>query len=203
MIVKKIEPPVSIDRVPARQPMDQQNWLAAKEVRARFGIRHDGSSILLAFHVNEPQVRAVNTGFNSRVWEDSCVEFFLMLDGDPNYYNFEFNAIGTLLGAYGPDRHRRELLPEAELQQIRTLPSLGREVILNLEGGIIWTLSVSIPATTLCHSPLASLSGIRATGNFYKCGDLLNRPHYLSWQPVQTVQPDFHSPRFFGELVFE
>ena len=37
-------------------------------------------------------------------------------------------------------------------------------------------------------------------GNFYKCGDATEMPHYLSWNPIQTERPDFHRPEFFGEL---
>ena len=120
--------------------IDYQNWVPAEAVKASFDISHRGSSILIRYVVQEPQVRAVNKGFNSSVWEDSCVEFFISLEGDKNYYNFEFNAIGTLLGAYGPDRHQREGLPEKVLQLIQTTPSLGTELIENLEGDILWEL---------------------------------------------------------------
>ena len=39
-------------------------------------------------------------------------------------------------------------------------------------------------------------------GNFYKCGDLTQREHYLSWNRVACAEPDFHRPEFFGELEF-
>ena len=39
--------------------------------------------------------------------------------------------------------------------------------------------------------------------NFYKCGDELQTPHFLSWNPIQIEQPDFHRPDFFGTLEFE
>ena len=38
--------------------------------------------------------------------------------------------------------------------------------------------------------------------NFYKCGDLTVHPHFLSWNPVTSEQPDFHRPCDFGELYF-
>ena len=28
--------------------------------------------------------------------------------------------------------------------------------------------------------------------NFYKCGDKTAHPHYVSWAPINTPQPDFH-----------
>jgi hypothetical protein len=39
--------------------------------------------------------------------------------------------------------------------------------------------------------------------NFYKCGDELQTPHFLSWNPIEIDQPDFHRPDFFGTLEFE
>ncbi len=39
--------------------------------------------------------------------------------------------------------------------------------------------------------------------NFYKCGDELQTPHFLSWNPIEIEKPDFHRPDFFGTLRFE
>jgi len=182
--------------------ISNQNWAEAPEVKAGFSIRHDGSSIYLFYKVEEPQVRAVNTEFNSSVWEDSCVEFFLALDGDDHYYNFEINAIGTVLGAYGMDRHQRNHLPASVLSQIETVPSLGRDPIKTLDQCTLWNMKIVIPVSVLNYSNIETLSGMDAHANFYKCGDKLKQPHFLSWQPVLTPKPDFHTPHYFGQLSF-
>ena len=189
--VKKVEHQISF-----------QNWVDAPQVSAAFSIRHDNSSIYLYYRVEEPQVRAINKGFNSSVWEDSCVEFFIAFDGEKGYYNFEINAIGTLLGAYGPDRHQREWLSEDDLVQVRTSPSLGRMPIENLDEHTTWTLEVNIPVRVLKFSQIDDLAGRDAHCNFYKCGDKLKQPHFLSWKQVILPTPDFHQPRFFGQLSF-
>lgn len=202
MIVEKISgQALAPDRL--EHSISNQNWIEAAQVSAGFSIRHDGSSIYLYYQVKEPEVRAVNTGYNSSVWEDSCVEFFLSLgaDGD-NYYNFEINAIGTVLGAYGPDRNQREWLSESLLSQVETTPSLGRQVIEKLEETTSWSMGVRIPVQVLTFSGIGDLSGLDGHGNFYKCGDKLKHPHYLSWKPVVLPAPDFHQPRFFGQLSF-
>jgi len=36
--------------------------------------------------------------------------------------------------------------------------------------------------------------------NFYKCGDGLSKPHYLSWKPIVAEKPDFHRPEFFSTI---
>ncbi|MFO7668541.1 MAG: carbohydrate-binding family 9-like protein [Bacteroidales bacterium] len=199
MIVSRIS--CGIDQNPLPE-IGHPNWVPAPGVSASFDISHRGTSILLKYMVREPQVRAVNTGFNSPVWEDSCVEFFISLEGDDHYYNFEFNAIGTVLGAYGPDRHHREWIPEETLELIQVNPSLGWEVIANREGDVRWELDIILPVKLFCHHRVTDLAGNRARANFYKCGDKLDKPHFLSWNPVLTPEPNFHTPQFFGALDF-
>ncbi len=201
MIVEKI---TGTDHLPAKaeHPISNQNWVEAPDVHARFSIRHDGTAIYLYYQVEEPQVRAVNTALNSPVWEDSCVEFFLSFDNDDGYYNFEINAIGTVLGAYGIDRHKRFHLADSLLTLISTTPSLERKPIKSLEKKTFWSMQATIPVRVLHFSRIKSLSGMDAYANFYKCGDKLIRPHFLSWKPVLTSTPDFHVPRYFGQLSF-
>ncbi len=190
-------------RIQGSEKISHQNWVPAKQVRASFDIRHDGPNLYLEYYVTENQVRAVNTEFNSPVWEDSCVEFFFSLKGDEDhYYNFEFNAIGTVLGAYGPGRHERSWLAPEILSGIGTLPSLGREPFGVKEGKTSWSLRVIIPAVALVFSKIGSFTGVDGYANFYKCGDKLKEPHYLSWNPVMTDRPDFHTPRYFRHLSF-
>lgn len=201
MIVEKI---TGTDRLPdeAEHPISNQNWVEAPGVQVGFSIRHDSSSIYLCYHVEEPQIRAVNTKINSPVWEDSCVEFFLAFGGDDGYYNFEINAIGTVLGAFGIDRNKRFHLADSLLTQIETTPSLERKPIENLEQRTFWSMRIIIPVRIFHFSNIKSLSGVDAQANFYKCGDKLKQPHFLSWKPVLTSTPDFHTPKYFGQLYF-
>lgn len=183
--------------------MDHQNWLKAISVRASFNIYHDGTHIYLTYFVKEEQVRAVNTEFNSPVWEDSCVEFFFSPPGvGDSYYNFEFNAIGAVLGAFGKNRYERNPLQPSTLEKIEVIPSLGRNPLGSIDKPTRWNLWVKIPVSVLTFSHIEDLSELDAHGNFYKCGDLLDHPHYLSWKPVLSPDPDFHLPNYFGQLSF-
>ena len=60
-------------------------------------------------------------------------------------------------------------------------------------------LALDIPASTF---GLETFAGLQARGNFYKCGDRLPVPHYLSWAPIGTPKPDFHRPEYFDRLIF-
>ena len=201
MIVEKIK---GLDEAPrkAEYSISKQNWVEAPHVSVDFSIRHDGTAIYLYYQVDEPQVRAVNTGYNSPVWEDSCVEFFIAFEGDDGYYNFEINAIGTVLGAFGSDRNKRTHLPDSFLSKIETIPSLGRDPIESLDERTVWDMQLIIPIELFHFSTLKNLSGVDAHANFYKCGDKLKQAHFLSWKPVLTSKPDFHTPRYFGQLSF-
>jgi len=196
---------VSKNGIPSEtHSIGHRNWVDVEGIKATFTIGHDSSNIYLSYTVVEPQVRAVNTAFNSPVWEDSCVEFFFSPARDKSYYyNFEFNAIGALLVGYGKDRHQRERLPESVLKQVETLASLGNEPIAGIWGETQWDLQVKIPVGVLVFHKIEDLSGVTAKGNFYKCGDKLEHPHYLSWEPVGSPQPNFHLPEYFGELSFQ
>jgi len=199
MIISRISCAVGEAGLPT---LDHRNWVEAPDVHVEFDMHHRGTSILFRFKVREPQVRAVHTGFNSEVWKDSCVEFFFSPGDDPDYYNFEFNAIGTVLGAYGPDRHHRMWIPEEILEQIQITPSLGTDPIENLTGNPDWELDIVLPVTVFHHHRITDIAGTRGRGNLYKCGEDLDRPHYLSWLRVVTPLPDFHRPEFFGPLEF-
>jgi hypothetical protein len=78
-------------------------------------------------------------------------------------------------------------------------PSLGTEPFGLREEPTAWELALVIPASTF---GLETFSGLHARGNFYKCGDRLPVPHYVSWAPIATPKPDFHRPEYFDELFF-
>ena len=199
MFVSRISCAVTGDCLPE---LSHRNWVEAPDVSVLFDIHHRGTSVLLKFRVTEPQVKARHTGFNSPVWEDSCVEFFISLEKDRAYYNFEFNAIGSVLAAYGPDRYHREPFPGELLERIQVNPSLGTRPIEDMRGIVSWDLDIVLPVALFHHHQVWDIAGMKARGNLYKCGEKLDRPHYLSWQSVDTEKPDFHRPEFFGELEF-
>jgi hypothetical protein len=168
----------------------------------RFAIAHSGDCIFIKFNVVEKFVRADNRLNNSPVSQDSCVEFFISLNGGGEYYNFEFNCIGTCKAAFGPkDRKERDSLPDGIIDQINryALIKTGKKY---RDGLVAWELTVSIPATVFCYDQLRSFKGLKSTANFYKCGDNLPEPHFIVWNDVKAANPDFHLPEFFGKIHF-
>jgi len=156
--------------------------------------------ILLKYRVHESHIRADNMKLNSEVYKDSCVEFFIST-GTDFFYNFEFNCIGTAYAAYGIPGDR-ELLEEKEVSRIRAFSTLGGNPIPVREQTEPWELTVAIPFEILREKEFRTPEDQKFHANFYKCGDELPRPHFLSWNPIETEEPDFHQPNFFGEIRF-
>lgn len=168
-----------------------------------FRIAHTGASILLHYKVTESSVRAKYAEDNSTVCKDSCVEFFFMPAHDGIYYNIECNCAGVLKLAVGMNRHERETASSEVLKEVKRWSSLPAAPFSEQYGEISWEMAIVVPCAAFFKHTFLLLDGMSASGNFYKCGDELRTPHFLSWQPVLLPAPDFHAPLFFGLLEFE
>lgn len=157
--------------------------------------------LFIRFHVHGNCLRAVNYTNNSPVYEDSCVEFFVQHEGADSYFNFEFNCIGTCLASKRVSREDKNYLSDQQIDSIIRFASLGKKPFMEMEGIFAWELIVGIPFSCFEVNPKQLPDKMRA--NFYKCADLTELPHYVSWSPIDTEEPNFHVPRCFGEIFFE
>ncbi|MFV0417186.1 MAG: carbohydrate-binding family 9-like protein [Dysgonomonas sp.] len=171
--------------------------------KVTFKMAHNGTHLFLQYFVEENEVLAKTEIDNGPVWTDSCVEFFISFDNSSYYYNAEFSCIGKALLAYRPGRENAIHADAGIMNSIKRYSSLGAETFGSRKGDFEWNLLVVIPVSAYWKSDIKTFSGVTARANFYKCGDNLATPHYLSWNPILTEKPDFHIPQFFGELKFE
>jgi hypothetical protein len=165
---------------------------------------YSGRYLYVRFDVQERKVRVRFTGFQDPVYKDSCVEFFVDMFPDlkAGYINFEANAAGAFLVAFGPDRHHRRPFRKEELRGFKSSSSIKGPVDEDIPAGR-WALAYRIPLDLFRKVYGREIQrGQRAAGNFYKCGDETEFPHYGAWSPVGTPAPDFHRPEFFGTLTF-
>ena len=185
-----------------QHPIDVVNWSEYPYRPAvSFRIAHNGGNILLNFKVDEDDIRAVNDKDNGSVWCDSCVEFFVNFGGD--YYNIESNCIGIILIGMGEERENRQRLGNDILSQVKRWSSLGTKAIGEADNKSgKWEVSLIIPKSIFVNDPITDFGGMVARGNFYKCGDDLKEPHFLSWNRIDFAKPNFHLPQFFGKLKF-
>lgn len=182
-----------------KTPIQQASWKKypyAPKATVQVGCR--GDLLMLRFEVTEEKIQAHASETHGRVWEDSCVEFFFEPVPNEGYYNLEFNALGISKMAFGFSREGRVNLPLWLTDQVRLSSRIER-----LPGAEPkWTLTAIIPAKIFHHHHIPEFIGSKARGNFYKCGDLLPTPHFLSWKRIETPEPDFHQPKFFGDILF-
>ena len=171
--------------------------------KATFKMFHDVKNIYIKFNVTENDIKATVTEDQGRTWTDPCVEFFVSPEGNLDYYNFECTCTGKLLLAWHPADAPKESANKEVLDSVKRTPSLGTEPFALRNGEHSWSVIEVIPATALFRSNVEKLDGKEMTGNFYKCGDELPTPHFLSWKAIDWASPSFHRPEQFGKLLFE
>lgn len=183
------------------QKIDNEPWpLPGQNPNVNFIMAYNDDAIIIQYTVEEKYALAKYTQINDEVWQESCVEFFIQFENDKAHYNFEFNCLGTPLVGYGIGRNRTRFSAEI-ISKIET--KLHRLEATDTNELTRWKLIIRIPFTLFQKHNISSLTGVRAKGNFYKCGDELPEPKYLCWNNIELEKPNFHAPEFFGDLVFE
>lgn len=170
-----------------------------------FRLAYGEEALLVEYRVTENDTQAVADKDNGRVWEDSCVEMFLSPYPDSDiYYNLEANCLGTVLFANRGGGRDAEHAPEEILKAIERHSSIAQHAPLaRMEGKQTWTLSLKVPYSAFWKDTQQFPPRMAMRANFYKCGDKMARPHFLSWSPIYTPKPNFHLPQFFGHIVWE
>jgi hypothetical protein len=166
-------------------------------------IAYNSNELFIQYKVKEQAVKAVETENNGKVWTDSCVEFFLSPDKNDVYYNLEINCIGTALLGYRKKGDPTEQASDETLNSIRRVSSLGNKPFSERKKQTGWYITVAIPWEAFFKHTLKPVAGKKMKGNFYKCGDELSVPHFVSWTKITNEKPAFHMPEFFGGLEFE
>ncbi len=193
-VVKKVTAPdwANIERV----ELHHQPWLEPCGVMAWAQLCHDGENLYVRMEAKEENVRATLTGALDQVCNDSCLEFFFApVKDDARYFNLEWNRLENAYVGFGAERKSR-------VRQILKKPAeVFAPKAFDLGGG--WGIEYRIPASFIrMYMPEFELSG-EAAGNFYKCGDETEIPHYLAWNDLTSERPDYHRRWDFGTLIFE
>jgi hypothetical protein len=192
-----------MDQQEGRLLIDTINWKGYDyKPDVALSIAYSDHEIFLKYYITENYFKAEKTESNQMVCEDSCVEFFVAPEDDGIYYNLEFNAIGTCLLGFGKDRASSRRAPPEIITKIRRLSTAGSKPIREKSGEFAWTITIAIPFDVFFNHQISDLKGKIFRANFYKCGDKLTVPHYVTWNQVITEIPDYHQPEHFGLLKF-
>jgi hypothetical protein len=193
----------ALDKQKVKYTIDTLNWKGYDyKPEVKFSIAYGDNEIFLKYYVTEDYFKAEKTETNQMVCEDSCVEFFVSPENDGIYYNLEFNGIGTILLGTGTGRADSKRADPGIISKIRRKTSVGKMPLKEKTGRFEWTITIAIPFEVFFHHKILDLKGKTFRANFYKCGDMLTVPHYVTWNPVGTENPDYHQPPYFGMLKF-
>lgn len=201
-----------LDNMP-KHAIDNAPWPEFGYVpEVSFSIGHNSRCLFIKYYVKEAMVKTTYHQANDPVHKDSCVEFFIAFNGEAEYYNFEFNAIGTCKLNFGTNRHNRKVISEKVIRTIQYLATIQNqhspdkkppeENPAEEKSGVQWDLTLIIPLEAFAEHKLNTLSGQKGFVNFYKCGDELPVPHFLCWNHIKSPNPDFHLPDYFGRIHF-
>lgn len=155
---------------------------------------YNANGIYIKFDSDEDNIIASFKNLNDHVFKESACEIFFMPNVSyPYYFNFEFNAIGTMRVGWGMGRADRVFL---ELDDIS---------IFEIESKVKekgFSVKVFIPYSFIL-SYVEEISAEYFLGNFHKCCEFKNPMHFATYYPVGTPSPDFHIPQYFDKLIFE
>ncbi len=194
-IIKKVDGPVTKESFKDANVAKFNNapW-------AKFPLAFNNEARLLytdeALYVNlktdEKPLIAHQFSRNSTVFQDSCMEFYFSPDiDDPHFMNFEMNPICAAYISYAASRSDVKFLRETyDIFDIQS-------EINNNE----WNIYYKIPVDFLLNYFEKISDEFR--GNFTKCADSSPHPHYNCWNIIETPDPDFLCPEYFGMLKFE
>ena len=176
----------------------------------RFRIAYSQQMLFIEYYVKEANIKALySEDKDSKPFKDSCCEFFFSPECNNNYYNMELNCIGKGTFAFrrGGRKGPKIAYGEEIMKRIFRYSTLGEAPIetCGKETGELfeWKLTVAIPLECFTETPMNELQGKTMRANFYKCGDDMPKPHFLTWNRIELEKPDFHTPDFFCTLTFE
>lgn len=179
--------------------IDNHQWTEKTDICATAQIAYDETAIYAYLTAKEKAVLARYTTQTSPVWTDSCLEFFFCpIEGDLRYFDFESNPNGSTFVGFG--RNSQEIL---RLVTVEAEKSIVSAETARTEDG--WSVLYTIPYDFLriIVPDFKPTSGMKIRANCYKCGDETEKPHFISWNRINSETPQFHRPQDFGLMIFE
>lgn len=197
-------------------PINCVNWPERNNgytPEASFKVIYSKTHLYIRYQVKEKALRATfSSDEGCKPWTEDCMELFISPNPDScQYFNIEMSCIGYgIVGKRTCSEDKERLLKE-ELDKIVRISTLGRKPFGDRvvsddcpEKFYEWSMIIAIPLDILCGAKgYKLLKGKDIRANVYKCGDNMLKPHYLSWSPIGTPKPNFHTPEYFGVFHFE
>lgn len=131
---------------------------------------------------------------NKPIYLDSSLCTYMRFGNAKSYFGFEMNANGALYASYGSDREQRTTFSNLFLQRFHCISNITPRY---------WAVTLCLP-----YEALAEVQDIPILGpgdvfycNFGKQKSSKPLEHYATWNPIDTLVPDFHRPEYFGKIT--
>lgn len=196
-------------------PLDVNNFyrtdLSDHRPKVQAKAVYDEAGLYIHFRVEDRYVRAVETKYHGKVWEDACVEFFVQPRPERGYFNFEINCGGTMLLSYeenpqwkGESLRKDGAVPWRLAKKVKIFHTLPKTVEPERAEPVTWDVEYHIPFAVLeaFLGDLGAPGGQTWRANFYKCAENNSHPHWASWSRIEG-ELDFHKPEYFAPIIFE
>ena len=176
-------------------------WTAGEREQTEARILWDSAYLYVSFVARDKHISAVLTERDDPVSRDDAVEVFIAPDTSNvrNYFNFEFNALGTILD-------RSPLVKRSSAWNAEDL-----KVGITIDGTLNdkadedhrWTTELAIPFATFAgFAPaLPPRDGDVWRLNLYRIGGAVNG-QFSVWSDTRTERPQYHVPERFGVVHF-
>ena len=194
--IKKVSTPIDWSTVPALElGVRYLDTPTSAKATARLAYTNDAIAVKLSAY--EPNIRAIEEGPLGEPCHDSCLEFFFSpIDGDDRYFNIEFNFNKCMFLGFGTGK--------SDLVRLIVDPDEAfAPIIEKTDEG--WEISYTVPFSFIKQffPDFDAKSGKRIRANCYKCADMMEPGHFLSWNRVNTDPLSFHTPSDYGLMIFE
>jgi hypothetical protein len=198
-MIYQVKTIASIDQIKQCETfhIDHFQWTKSYKPKAfgQMGFIEDYGFIISMTAMEKNPLRSY-TENDDPVYKDSAMEaFFNFMPEQTNnrYLNFEMNANGAMLSAFGNTNNREKL---------KHLTTFHASCSANMEEDC-WNITLILPMELICEvyqiQPLHK--GDNFTCNFYKISEDPSIEHYASFAPIDSIEPNFHLIEFFEKAV--
>lgn len=177
-------------------PIDNHLWLDPIDISCTAQVCYDEDAMYVRMTAKEKNIRAEETELLGMPCLDSCLEFFFRpFEDSLRYINIELNPNCCMWLGYRNEENK--LIRIEEPSSI-----LDAKAERTADG---WEVIYRVPAALIAKyfEGFKLESGRTIPANFYKCGDLTARKHYIAWNKIEQDDPAFHVPEWFGTTVLE
>lgn len=160
----------------------------------------DDQNLYVSFVALDKHISAVLTKRDDPVSRDDAVEIFIAPDSADvrQYFNFEFNALGTILDRSPHDNRSNSWNGDVSVA-IRIDGTLNEQA----DEDSVWVTELAIPFSTFAGFAPAvpPAPGDTWRLNLYRIGGAVN-PQFSVWSDTRTERPQYHVPERFGIVHF-